>query len=227
MTPETTLEGLDIEHGEAIEVLRAMPAMSVDLTLTDPPYFLPATHYSTPRQWPRSLADLAILEHFYRDLFAEVRRVSKPDGRVAVFCDGQSYPVFFSLLYPHWPRLREIVWDKEHLGMGSGIRRQHELILVGYDGHKLPGPWVRSVIKARRVGADRTHPVEKPVPLLLDLVRLLSKPGGLVLDPFAGSGSTGLAAKLAGREFRGVELNADYAAGSAGRICDEQPRLLG
>ncbi len=219
--------GLDIEHGEAIEVLRAMPAMSIDLTLTDPPYFLPATHYSTPRQWPRSLADLAILEHFYRDLFAEVRRISKSDGRIAVFCDGQSYPVFFSLLYPHWARLRDVVWDKEQLGMGSGIRRQHELVLVGYDGHKLPGPWVRSVIRVPRVGLDRTHPVEKPVPLLRDLIRLLSKPGSTVLDPFAGSGSTGHAAKLEGRKFRGVELNATYADGAGSRICGEHRSLLG
>ena len=184
---------MNVERGEALSVLRTMPAMSVDLTLTDPPYFLPAQHYSARSRWPRSMADISVLEHFYRDVFAEIRRVSRPEAPIAVFCDGQSYPVFFSLLYPHWDRLIDVVWDKNELGMGSGVRRQHEWVLIGWQGGRMNG-WEPSVLRVRRVGQSRVHPAEKPVALLGRLIRLLSPADGLVLDPFAGSASTGEAA---------------------------------
>lgn len=202
---------MNVERGEALSVLRKMPAMSIDLTLTDPPYFLPAQHYSARSRWPRSMADLSILEHFFRDVFAEIRRVSKPAAPIAVFCDGQSYPVFYSLLYPHWDRLIDVVWDKEEVGMGSGVRRQHEWIVIGSQAGWSMNGWERSVLRERRVGAKRSHPAEKPVTLLRRLVRLLSPCGGLVLDPFAGSASTGEAATAEGRTFHGIELDSAYA----------------
>ena len=202
---------MNVERGEALSVLRTMPAMSVDLTLTDPPYFLPAQHYSARSRWPRSMADISVLEHFYRDVFAEIRRVSRPEAPIAVFCDGQSYPVFFSLLYPHWDRLIDVVWDKNELGMGSGVRRQHEWVLIGWQGGRMNG-WEPSVLRVRRVGQSRVHPAEKPVALLGRLIRLLSPADGLVLDPFAGSASTGEAAIAEGRRFQGVELDPAYAA---------------
>lgn len=209
---------VNIVHGEALLVLRGMAAMSVDITVTDPPYFLPAQHYSARSKWPRSMADLSILEHFYRDVFAEVRRVSKPTAPVVVFCDGQSYPVFYSLLYPLWDRLIDVCWDKEELGMGSGVRRQHEWILIGWPGGEMC-EWIPSVLRERRVGISRVHPAEKPVPLLRRLIRLLAPPGGMVLDPFAGSASTGQAAFAEGREFTGIELDGAYAK----RATDQEP----
>ena len=54
------------------------------------------------------------------------------------------------------------------------------------------------------------HPTEKPVGLLANLITSVTKPGDLILDPFAGSGSTLVAAKKTGRRFIGVELDDDY-----------------
>lgn len=62
------------------------------------------------------------------------------------------------------------------------------------------------------------HPTVKPIALMRWLVRLVAPEGGLVLDPFAGSGSTGCAAVLEGRQFIGAELDADYAAIARARI---------
>jgi len=70
-----------------------------------------------------------------------------------------------------------------------------------------------------------THPTVKPVALMRWLVRLVVPPGGLVLDPFAGSGSTGVAAVLEGRQFVGIEREAEYVDIARGRIVHwaEQP----
>lgn len=62
------------------------------------------------------------------------------------------------------------------------------------------------------------HPTVKPISLMRYLIRLVTPPNGLVLDPFVGSGSTGIAAKLEGFNFIGVELDAEYAAIARARI---------
>ena len=201
--------------------------MSIDLTVTDPPYFLPARHYSARSKWPRNMADLSILEGFFREVFIELRRIIKREGGIVVFCDGQSYPVFYSLLYPHWDRLIDVVWDKNELGMGTGFRRQHEWILVGWQSTSSMNGWESTVLREPRVRNDRIHPTEKPVPLLRRLIRLLSNHGDLVLDPFCGSGATGEAAIAEGRQFRGIELDAAYADRARKRTQQIQEPLTG
>ncbi len=59
-------------------------------------------------------------------------------------------------------------------------------------------------------GEDNNHPTVKPIKLMQYLIRLITPPGGIVLDPFMGSGSTGLAAKRAGFEFIGIEREKEY-----------------
>jgi len=63
-------------------------------------------------------------------------------------------------------------------------------------------PWIYS--------GNRSHPTEKSVDILKPLIKAFTKPGQVVLDPFAGSGSTLAAAALAGRGYLGVELEAKY-----------------
>lgn len=67
-------------------------------------------------------------------------------------------------------------------------------------------------------GSRNTHPTVKPVALMRYLVRLVTPPGGLVLDPFLGSGTTGIAAALEGFDFVGVEQSAEYAEIAKARI---------
>ena len=64
----------------------------------------------------------------------------------------------------------------------------------------------------------RQHPTQKPLGLMEALLRDFTDPGDLILDPFAGSGSTGVAAKRLGRRFIGFELNAKYHAIAQARI---------
>ena len=75
-------------------------------------------------------------------------------------------------------------------------------------------------------GTGNNHPTVKPTDLMRYLVRLVTQPGGTVLDPFTGSGSTGKAAVLEGFEFIGIERDAEYVAIAEARIVEAQ-RLLG
>jgi site-specific DNA-methyltransferase (adenine-specific) len=66
--------------------------------------------------------------------------------------------------------------------------------------------------------ARNPHPTVKPIELMRWLVRLASPPRGLVLDPFCGSGSTGIAARIEGRLFLGIERDASYVPIACARI---------
>jgi adenine-specific DNA-methyltransferase len=72
-------------------------------------------------------------------------------------------------------------------------------------------------------GAENTHPTVKPTELMRYLVRLVTPPGGTVLDPFAGSGSTGRAADLEGFDAILIELLAEHAAIARRRIHGDAP----
>jgi len=78
----------------------------------------------------------------------------------------------------------------------------------------------QSPIFSGRLTAPRAnaHPTVKPIGLMRWIVRLIAPPGGLVLDPFTGSGSTGIAAVLEGRQFIGIEREAEYIAIARARI---------
>lgn len=73
-------------------------------------------------------------------------------------------------------------------------------------------------------GEGNTHPTVKPTDLMRYLCRLVTPPGGVVLDPFMGSGSTGKAAALEGFQFVGIEREAEYVEIARARIAAAQPR---
>jgi DNA modification methylase len=129
-------------------------------------------------------------------------------------------------LYSEWKNL--LVWNKTNAGQGSFYRSKHELIAVFKNGtgshinnfrlggqgryrtNVLDYPSVNSLDPARR-GDLELHPTVKPIPLIADLMRDCSRRNGIVLDPFAGSGTTILAAERAGRIARVAELDPLYA----------------
>jgi site-specific DNA-methyltransferase (adenine-specific) len=222
---------IDLRLGDCLEVMPTIPSGSVDLLLTDPPYFLPAKHYCTRKDFPRSLGDLSILEHFYRDFFAECARVIKPTGFLYVFCDGQSYPVFYVTAYRHVRKLVPLIWDKMNSINGFSWRHQHEIILFAeMDESPAVPTGDGDIIQCRPVPVDaRIHPAEKPVKLLRQLIRKSAPEGGVVLDPFAGSGAVGEAAYLEGRDFIGVEASPEYYAEAQKRLAglEEQKQSVG
>jgi site-specific DNA-methyltransferase (adenine-specific)/modification methylase len=72
---------------------------------------------------------------------------------------------------------------------------------------------------------DPVHPTQKPLRVLRRLIELASGPGDLVLDPFTGVGSTGVAAVELGRRFVGIEIDPAYAEAARRRIDETERRL--
>lgn len=175
-----------IIHGDCMDVMAEMPDKSIDMILTDPPYFLPAKHYQTRKNFKRNFADLGIMEFFIKEVFKEISRVLKPDGSFYTFCDGQSYPLFYYYGYGFTKNVKPIIWDKKVSINGYGWRHQHEIILWGEMPEAKPIPTGDGdIISERAVKVEeRIHPAEKPVSLFKRLVEKSSSPEDLILDPF-------------------------------------------
>jgi len=197
--------------GDCLEIMKNIPDKSIDLVLTDPPYFLPAKHYETRKTFSRSFSDLVLVESFFSLVFNEIDRILKPDGMFYIFCDGQSYPLFYYYGYFITKTTRPLIWDKKVSFNGYYWRHQHELILFGVrpEKHKIP-TGKGDIIRFSAVPIEeRKHPAEKPIELIKELLSI-SKENDLILDPFLGSGTTAVACKELGRRFIGIEISEKY-----------------
>ena len=126
------------------------------------------------------------------------------------------------------------VWCKTNAGMGSFYRSQHELIFIwkigsashvnnfelGQFGRSRSNVWEYAGVNTFRPGRIdelAMHPTVKPVALVADAIKDCSRRGGLVLDPFAGSGTTIIAAEKTGRRGRAIEIDPHYCDVIVGR----------
>jgi DNA modification methylase len=126
------------------------------------------------------------------------------------------------------------VWNKTNGGMGTFYRSKHEMVFVfkvgggphinnfglGEKGRYRCNVWDYpgvNTFKRGRMDELRAHPTVKPLPLVVDALKDCSKRGGLVLDPFGGSGTTLLAAEKTGRVGRCIELDPHYVDAAVGR----------
>lgn len=202
-----------IVQGDCVEVLKTLPGKSVDLVVTDPPYLV---NYR-----PRS--------------GQTVRNDRGNAGFLAAFSDAYSVlkPHRFCVCFYGWTRVDEffgawrdagfrpaghIVWRKDYASSSGFLQSRHEqayLLVKGYPDR--PAEPLADVQPWEYTGNKR-HPTEKAVGILTPLIEAFSKPGDLVLDPFAGSGSTAVAAALSGRRYIGIELEARYCRHARTRL---------
>ena len=124
-----------------------------------------------------------------------------------------------------------LVWDKGPAVGGGGDtatcwKQTWELIQVARNG-KLNGKRDQSVFRMH-IGplSFPFHPTQKPVELMAYLIRKVTQPGDTVLDPFMGSGTTGVACAQLGRDFIGIEIDPNYVAIAKKRLSIVQPILI-
>lgn len=205
-------------HGDCLTVLRQMEANSVDMVITDPPYGI---DYQSNR--PKSKDPSARFEKIANDKtpfiwwIYDAFRVLKVGGLLC-FSRWDVQQVFIDALKIAGFSVKPVlVWDREIHGMGDlkgNFAPRYDTCIFATKGRYLL-PWKRpvDVIRSQRVnGADLVHPNEKPIDLLRQLIESTTVPGALILEPFAGSGSTLVAAALTGRQYIGIELSAEYHA---------------
>jgi site-specific DNA-methyltransferase (adenine-specific) len=202
-----------LSRTDAVEFVRGLPADSVDLIVTDPPYESLEKHRAigTTTRLKNSKAssndwfDIFPNDRF-EELFTELYRVLKRDRHFYLYCDAETMfvakPIAERCGFRFW---KPLVWDKRKIGMGYHYRARYEFILFFEKGkRKLNDLGVADIIEEPRI--YRGYPAEKPVPVSQVLITQSTRPGELVIDPFMGSGSAGVAAVTDGRDFIGNDL---------------------
>lgn len=148
-------------------------------------------------------------------------------AEIYAFTDWRMWPNTLDAIEDGGFRVRSmIVWNKGFGGLGVKWRSQHELICWGARGALESGWGAGNVINANRSG-NEFHPTEKPLLVLDELVKAAARP--LIIDPFMGSGTTGVAAVNQGRKFIGIELEREHFEIACRRIenAQRQARLFG
>lgn len=232
----------DIYLSDSREKIRELSEGSIDLILTDPPYNL--SPYSTGNikmswrkdfnndvaDWDRGFDPAA-----WRDEFL---RVLKPTGNLFAFTSYNMLGRWHAVFDPLFDTFQFMVWHKTNPPpklRRAGFLNSCELIICAWNkGHT----WnftkqseMHNFIEAPLcMGKERLkeprHPTQKPLRVLRRLVELASEPDDIVLDPFMGVGSSGVAALELNRRFIGIEIQEDYFHAAKKRLATTIPSLL-
>ncbi len=214
---------------DAVSWLRALPAGSVDLIITDPPYESLEKHRAVGTTTRLTHSKASSNDWFvvfpnarFGELFRECWRVLRRDSHLYLFCDAETMfvakPAAESAGFKFW---KPLVWDKKKIGMGYHYRSRYEFVLFFEKGkRRLKDLGIADIIEEPRI--LRGYPTEKPVAVSEVFVQQSSSPGELVIDPFVGAGSVGLAAAKHARRFWGCDTNPE-----ALRITSERLREIG
>lgn len=216
----------DIKLGDCFELLKDIPDNYIDFIFTDPPYNL--TDYSTGNiklknrsdikndiaDWDKGFDPISLKDEFLR--------VLKPTGNIFTFCSynliGRWHeifdPLFDTFQFFIWHKTNPVpkfysagflnscemiacMWNKGHTWNFKGQNKMHNFfespICCGNERLKTPG-----------------HPTQKPIGLLKHIIEIASNRKDVILDPFMGVGSTGVAALQLGRKFIGIEMDDTY-----------------
>ncbi|MBL9002730.1 MAG: site-specific DNA-methyltransferase [Myxococcales bacterium] len=227
-------------HGDLFDVLSTLQPDSFDGLIVDLPYSSGGLHIGTKQQDPRrkyqghgvqipgqdfdgDQRDQLAFTEGSTDVLRRSYRLIKRGGIFAAFIDWRQIVPLILAAQRAGFGLRDIaVWDKTEAARPSPdrLRNKCEFVLWGSKGELpadrgvpiLPGV-LRSVVRA----SDKHHLTGKPTAVMRWLAEFVA-PGGRILDPCAGSGTTGVAALLEGRQFVGIEQDAHYAHVAAARL---------
>lgn len=214
----------DIKLGDCMGLFTHVPDGSIDTVATDPPYgmdFQSNRSKSGPRH--AKIANDTAPDPAW---LPETYRVLKPGGALLTFCNwATAHEWREAILSAGFTLKSQVVWDRMHHGMGNlkgAFAPQHDVIWYATKGRRVfAGGRPKSVLRHQRPspGQDFGHPTCKPVPLMQELIQAVCDGSrGSVLDPFLGSGSTGVATVNLARNFVGFELEPSYYETATARL---------
>ncbi len=196
-----------------------------------------------------SFESLAAYDDYTRRWMTAARRILKDDG--AIWVIGSYHNIFrvgYILQDLGFWILNDIIWNKVNPMpnfKGTRFTNAHETLIwasknpnskytFNYEAMKalnedtqMRSDWQLSLCTGKErlkdANGEKLHPTQKPESLLYRVIMASTKVGDVVLDPFFGTGTTGAVAKKLGRNFIGIEMNADYVAGAKERIDAVEP----
>lgn len=228
----------EMKLGDSLTEMKTIADHSVDLICTDPPYNL--AKYSTGNieltwraDFNNDLAPWDLVDFDPKDWMEEFTRVLSPSGNVFAFTSYNLLGRWHEVFDPLFDTFQFMVWHKTNPApkfRRAGFLNSCELIVCMWNkGHvwnftnqrEMHNFIETPICMGRERVTDPKHPAQKPLKVMKRLIELATNPGDLVLDPFAGVGSTGVAAIELGRRFVGIELDAAYHSASCKRLSEQ------
>jgi site-specific DNA-methyltransferase (adenine-specific) len=208
-------ETIQLHLGDCLEVMKNIPDGSVDMVLSDPPYgmdYQSNRRAATPK-FDKIIQDTGV--EWLDDFCSEIHRIMRENSAAYVFCSWHNVDLFKQAFERKFKIKNLLVWVKNNHGSGDllgAYAPKYEFVFFLHKGRCLLRDGRRpDVLEYAKVnGSKMVHPTEKPVDLLQRFIIDASDVGDTVLDPFMGSGTTGVACVNTNRKFIGIELDEKY-----------------
>lgn len=211
----------EILHGDCIQVMRNLPANSVDFILTDPPYLV-----NFRDRTGRTLQNDTNAE-WLRPAMREAYRVLKHNRLMLCFYGWPRAEKFLEAWREAGFRpVGHLVFRKSYTTKATDfLKYQHEQAYLLAKGRPaMIGGAIPDMQRLEFTG-NKLHPTQKAVMSLVPIIRAYSLPGDVVLDAFCGSASTCAAALLTGRKYIGIEMDDTYHANAVSRMDRVKERI--
>lgn len=208
--------------------------VKVDLVLTDPPYCVSRTHQLGFSNMGRSGMNYGEWDYNFdqKEWINLTAPIVRDGGSMIIFNDWKNLSYVVEALVKNGFLIKDLIrWEKSNpmpRNIDSRYVMDFEVAVWAVKGkgkwtfNRPEGvPYLKPVFRTGMVpgGKNRIHPTQKHVDVMKSLVEIHSNEGDLVFDPFAGSGTTGLACIYTGRRFVGAEIDKKYYDKAAERLC--------
>jgi site-specific DNA-methyltransferase (adenine-specific) len=212
--------------GDCLDVLAQLPDNSVDALITDPPFSM-AGGISNGRS---SVVDTQFFAFWWRAVAEELNRVMKPESEGFIWCDWRTAAIIADGFKPKHQSYdamavtQMIYHNRRMIGQGKPFRNSVDTIAYvrgpKSTGRRIPNDTPNLIERYWYYGKHPHHPAEKSVEVCVQLLDWCSDAGSVVLDPFMGGGTVGVACASTGRQFIGIERDADYYQVAETRIAE-------
>ena len=217
---------INLMQGDCLELMVTIPDGSVDMVLTDPPYrVISGGNKSAQRPMGMlSANDGKIFKHNdieFSDYLPEIYRVMAVRSHLYLMINFVNLESAMSCVRKAGFQIHNLlVWQKNNMTPNRWYMKNIEYVIFARKGKakSILNPSSKTCHSFDNVSLGRVHPTQKPVELMQHYIENSSEVGDTILDPFMGSGSTGVAAKNLNRKFIGIELDAEYFEIAKGRV---------
>ena len=213
---------IDLRQGDCLQLMKEIPDESIDLLITDPPFLYVkggCKNRYINKQISEELGNFGEKEIFE---FLDLAKKKLKKINIYCFCSRLQLPIYFKWIEQNKKKFDLLIWDKCKIDIKTSKNycNDIEYIIRIYES----GVSLNKITKYNNIVDSsyycklqkypqpklKQHPTPKPIDLIEKYIILSTKENDIVLDPFMGSGSTGIACVKTNRNFIGIELDENY-----------------
>lgn len=220
---------MKLYKGDCLEVMKQIPSESIKCIITDPPYkttkrgsYSGTGGFFKTEEYNSGNGGISINEVKPEQYLPEIYRVMEESSHGYLMCSDKTLINFsLKLKAAGFHIIRNLVWVKNNCITGTFYMSNHEYVIFFRKGKgvKINNCGTKTALHFDNP-KPKAHPNQKPIELIEVLINNSSNKNEMILDPFMGSGSTGVAAKNTNRNFIGIEMDNNYFNIAKNRIND-------